>query len=133
MWAASSVFPEEFQRAVDTTELDWDDTIEVAIGFDYRLGRSLLLDLGYRSAPDPAPDETYYFPRPQTTKNVIGMGVTYLQDFWRASFALEYQAGDERKILLYEDEDAAFPFYRRIDEKNVEDILIPSLSFTYAF
>jgi len=122
-WAAGSEVPGEFQVALDTTPLDWEDTVEVAVGFEYRLSRSLLLDLGYRNAPSPAPDVTYYFLMPQTTKNIVGFGVTYLQDFWRASFALEYHVGDDRRIQWTDE----------VNEKHVEDVLIPSLSFTYAF
>ena len=60
---------------------------------------------------------------PQTDKNVIGMGVTYRQDSWRASFALEYHTGDQRMIEGTDD----------MNGKHIEDLLIPSLSFTYAF
>ena len=107
----------------EVTRLDWEDTLEVAVGFDYRLGRSLALNMGYRNAPSPVADKDYDFVMPQATKNVIGMGVTYRQDFWRASFALEYHAGDERRIVGTDD----------MNGKHIEDLLIPSLSFTYAF
>jgi long-chain fatty acid transport protein len=122
-WAPSSELPEEVQNELDITDLKWDDTIEVAAGFDYRLGRSLSVGLGYRNSPSPAPDNTYDFIMPQSAKNVIGMGVTYRQDFWRASFTLEYQAGEERRIGQTAD----------MNGKHVDDLLIPSLSFTYAF
>ncbi len=122
-WAAQSVFTEELQQELDTTHLDWEDTVEVAVGFDYRLKRSLSLNLGYRNSPSPAPDSTYDFVMPQSAKNVIGLGVTYRQDFWRAAFAVEYQAGDKRTIAETTD----------MDGKHLDDILIPSLSFTYAF
>jgi long-chain fatty acid transport protein len=124
-WASSSEIDEGGQELFATTPLDWEDTIEIAVGFDYRLGRSLVLDLGYRNSPTPAPDETYDFVLPQTDKNVIAGGVTYLQDFWRASLAIEYHAGDERNIPVSANED--------MRGKHVEDLFIPSLSFTYAF
>ena len=107
----------------EVTRLDWEDTLEVAVGFDYRLGRSLALNMGYRNSPSPVPDERYDFVMPQTDKNVIAMGVTYRQDFWRASFAFEYHTGDARRITGTED----------MNGKHIEDLLIPSLSFTYAF
>ncbi len=122
-WAAQSVVPEELQQEFDTTHLDWEDTVEVAVGFDYRLKRSLSLNLGYKNSPSPAPDSTYDFVMPQSAKNIIGLGVTYRQDFWRAAFAVEYQAGDKRTISETTD----------MDGKHLDDILIPSLSFTYAF
>ena len=122
-WAANSAFTEVFQEGLDTTHLDWEDTIEVAVGFDYRLKRSLSVNLGYRNSPSPAPDATYNFILPQSAKNVIGLGVTYRQDFWLASFGLEYLAGDKLEITGTED----------MNGKHVDDLLIPSLAFTYAF
>ena len=122
-WSSASEIPDEAVDLLEPKPLRWEDTLEIAVGFDYRLGRSLVLDLGYRNSPTPAPDETYDFLLPQTDKNVVGMGVTYLQDFWRASFALEYHAGAERNISGTYD----------MNGKHLEDLLIPSLSFTYAF
>ena len=122
-WAANSAFTEGFQEGLDTTDLDWEDTVEVAVGFEYRLKRSLSLNLGYRNSPSPAPDITYNFIMPQSAKNVMGLGVTYRQDFWLASFGLEYHAGDKREIAETED----------MNGKHVDDLLIPSLAFTYAF
>lgn len=111
------------QSDLEVTELLWEDTLEFAVGFDYRLGRSLSMSVGYRNSPSPVSDESYDFVMPQSSKNVVSGGVTYRQDYWRASFALEYQAGDERRIVGTED----------MNGKHVEDLLIPSLSFTYAF
>ena len=129
VWGSTWI-PEDIQALVplektdlESTKFNWEDTVQVAVGFDYRLGRSLALNMGYRSAPSPVADEYYDFVMPQTAKNVIGMGVTYRQDFWRASFALEYHAGDERRIVGTDD----------MNGKHIEDLLIPSLSFTYAF
>jgi len=60
---------------------------------------------------------------PQTTKNVVGVGVNYHQDFWKASFALQYMAGETMRLTDTYD----------MDGKHVEDVLIPMLSLTYAF
>ncbi len=118
--------PEELEalREFETTEFNWEDTVEVGVGFDYRLGRSLSLNLGYRNSPSPAGDDEYYnFVMPESSKNVVAAGVSYRQDFWRAAFALEYHAGAERVIRNTED----------MDGQHLDDLLIPSLSFTYAF
>ena len=129
IWGGSWLSPEaQFitqleQSELEVTELQWEDTLEFAVGFDYRLGRSMSLSLGYRNSPSPVPDETYDFVMPQSSKNVVSTGVTYRQDYWRVSFALEYQAGDERRIVGTDD----------MNGKHVEDLLIPSLSLTYAF
>ncbi len=118
--------PEELEALAEfeTTEFNWEDTVEVGVGFDYRLGRSVSLNLGYRSSPSPVGDDDYYnFVLPQSSKNVVAAGVNYRQDFWRAAFALEYHAGAERRISQTYD----------MDGKHLDDLLIPSLSFTYAF
>jgi long-chain fatty acid transport protein len=108
---------------VTHTALNWEDTVEVALGFDYRLGRTMSLHLGYRNSPSPVPDSTYDFVMPMTAKNVVTLGATMRQDYWRASLSLEYQAGTQRNISgTYE-----------MNGKQVEDAFIPSLSFTYAF
>ncbi|MFH1690909.1 MAG: outer membrane protein transport protein [Candidatus Eisenbacteria bacterium] len=129
IWGGSWLSPEAQiltrleQSELEVTELQWEDTLEFAVGFDYRLGRSMSISMGYRNSPSPVPDETYDFLMPQSSKNVISGGVSYRQDYWRASFALEYQAGDERRIVGTED----------MNGKHVEDLLVPSLSFTYSF
>lgn len=113
--------------SLESTQFQWEDTIEVAVGFDYRLGRSLVVNMGYRNSPSPIPDSADYqyydFILPISSKQVIGAGVTYLQDFWRASFAIEYHAGSTRRLTRTFD----------MDGKHVEDLFVPTLSFTYAF
>jgi long-subunit fatty acid transport protein len=80
--------------------------------------------MGYRNSPSPVGDDNYYnFVLPQSSKNVVAAGVSYRQDFWRAAFALEYHAGAERRISQTDE----------MDGKHLDDLLIPSLSFTYAF
>ncbi len=117
----------EERAAFETTEFNWEDTVEVGIGFDYRLGRSLSLNLGYRNSPSPVGDDNYYdFVLPQSSKDVVAAGVSYRQDFWRAAFAIEYHTGDERMIRDTED-------ITNMNGKHLDDVLIPSLSFTYAF
>jgi len=108
----------------ETTEFNWEDTVEVGVGFDYRLGRSVSLNLGYRNSPSPVGDDNYYnFVLPQSSKDIVAGGVSYRQDFWRAAFSVEYHVGAERIIRETE----------YMDGKHLDDVLIPSLSFTYAF
>lgn len=109
----------------ERTDLNWEDTFAIGLGFDYRLNRSVSLNLGYRSDPSPVadPEETYNFLIPQTAKNTITVGATYREDFWRASFALEYQASET--ITLYDAD--------TMNGDHLEDRLVPMLSLTYAF
>jgi long-subunit fatty acid transport protein len=107
----------------ESTSLQWDDTIEFALGFDYRIGRSVSVNLGYRNSKSPVPTDTYDFVMPAANTNTIGLGLTYRQDFWRFAAALEYQAGDSLDL-----EDTA-----EMNGKHMTDVLAPSLSLTYAF
>jgi long-chain fatty acid transport protein len=122
----------ELPGDLGTTVLDWENTFEIGIGVDYRLTRSTSLYLGYRNVPTPAPDSTYDFVLPQTDKNVIGLGVGYRQDVWRMDFCLEYQLGQSR---VYDVKKRVYTLsgVEDITDKNFEDILVPSLSFTYGF
>jgi long-chain fatty acid transport protein len=123
---------EELPGDLGTTLLNWENTFGFGVGVDYRLTRSTSLYLGYRSAPTPAPDETYDFVVPQTDKNVISFGIGYRQDVWSMDFCLEYQLGQER---VYPVQDNVFTLtgVESITDKHFEDVMVPSLSFTYGF
>lgn len=122
----------ELPGGLGTTRLDWKNTFEVGVGVDYRLTRSTSLYFGYRNVPTPAPDDTYDFVIPQTDKNVISFGVGYRQDVWSLDACLEYQLGQSR---VYEVANRVFTLsgIEDITDKNFEDIMVPSLSFTYGF
>jgi long-chain fatty acid transport protein len=115
-----------------TTWLRWRNAFEFGVGFDYRLTRSTSIYAGYRRAPTPAPDESYDFVLPQTDKDVISFGVGYRQDVWRLDVSLQYQLGKAREFLVANDV-ITLNGVRDVSDKNFEDIMIPSLSFTYGF
>jgi long-subunit fatty acid transport protein len=115
-----------------TTWLKWRNAFEFGVGFDYRLTRSTSIYAGYRRAPTPAPDESYDFVLPQTDKDVISFGVGYRQDVWRLDVSLQYQLGKAREFLVANDV-ITLNGVRDVSDKNFEDIMIPSLSFTYGF
>lgn len=108
---------------LEVVDLEWESTLEFAMGFDYRVGRSVNVNLGYRHSPSPAPNDTYNFVIPFAPSNTIALGMTYRQDFWRLAAALEYSAGDTRRLRDTYD----------MNGKHVVDELSPSLSLTYAF
>jgi long-chain fatty acid transport protein len=108
----------------ENTVMKWKDTLEFALGFDYRLGRSISVNLGYRNSPSPVRDDTYSFVMPSSDSNAIGLGVSYRQDFWRVAAALEYMAGDSMELRRTFDIN---------NGKHLTDLLVPSLSLTYAF
>jgi len=129
---------EDISRSMDTalpivagedpnvTELDWEDTVEIGVGLDYRLSRSLSLRSGFRSISSPAPDETYTAILPATAKTAFGFGLTYRRDVWRLDAGLEYQIGTEVELDNEGDNwDMA--------GKNIDDIIAPSISLTYLF
>lgn len=123
----------ELPGGLGTTQLDWENTFEFGVGLDYRLTRSTSLYFGYRSSPSPAPDETYDFVLPQTDKRVISFGVGYRQDVWSMDFCLEYQLGQAREFDVAENVFTIGTNGEDITDKNFEDVMIPSLSFTYGF
>lgn len=110
----------------NVTELNWEDTIEFGIGLDYRLSRTTSVRAGYRAVQSPAPDETYTALLPTTEKSVLGLGVTYRRDVWRLDVGLEYLLGS--RITLDRSGDNW-----DMAGKNVDDIMVPSVAFTYLF
>jgi long-chain fatty acid transport protein len=123
---------EELPGGLGVTQLDWENTFEIGVGVDYRLTRSASLYFGYRRIPSPAPDETYDFVLPQTDKDVLSFGVGYRQDVWSMDFCLEYRLGQARE---YEVTKITLPngAEEYITDKHFEDVMVPSLSFTYGF
>ncbi|MBD3348035.1 MAG: hypothetical protein GF400_02420 [Candidatus Eisenbacteria bacterium] len=122
---------DEIVRSVDTelpddfgtTTLQWEDTVEFGVGLDYRLSRSTSVRLGYRSIPTPVPDDTFDFVMPMSAKSAFTLGVGYRSDVWRLDVGLEYQSGEKRRLTGTD----------YMDGKHLDDVMIPSLSFTYGF
>lgn len=105
-----------------TTQLDWDDTINLAVGIDYRLSRQFSIAMGYRNEPSPVPDETFDFTMSQVAQNVVSLGVGYRQDLWELNVGLSYYMSEKRQITSGD-----------MMGKHVLDEMVPSLSFTYSF
>jgi len=113
--------PDDLQSA----DPEWDDTIEVGVGLDYRMSRSVSLRLGYRNVPTPCDAEHYTVLLPQTAKDVIGAGVTYRGDSWHVDLSMEYQASQTFEVpanVNYEN-----------NGEHVDDLMTAGLSLTYAF
>lgn len=113
----------ELPHELGTTPLDWEDTIDFGVGMDYRLSRSTSVRMGYRLMPSPVPDATFDFVMPMSTKSAFSFGVGYRSDVWTLDLALVYQTGEKRRI-----EGTDY-----MNGKHLDDILVPSLSFTYGF
>ncbi len=118
----------ELPNDLGTTALLWEDTIEFGVGLDYRLSRSTSIRLGYRSMPSPVPDETFSVLMPMYTKSVYSVGMGYRSDVWRLDISAVYEAGETRKFA-----ETAEVGGELLEDKNLGDALIPSLSFTYGF
>ena len=104
---------------------EWDDTIEVGVGLDYKMSRSMSFRMGYRNVPSPTDAEHFTFAFPQIAKSVVSAGLTYRRDTWHADVAFEYQAGETLDIppqVNYES-----------NGKNLEDLVVASLALTYSF
>jgi long-chain fatty acid transport protein len=59
-----------------TSTRDWNDTIVVRAGAEYRMGE-LALRAGYAYDPTPVPDETLDFTLPDIDRNVVTLGAGY--------------------------------------------------------
>lgn len=113
----------ELPNDLGTTVLNWEDTIEFGVGIDYRISRSASVRMGYRTMPTPSPNETFDFVMPMSEKSAFSFGVGYRSDVWTLDLALVYQTGEKRRLEGTE----------YMDGKHLEDIMVPSLSFTYGF
>ncbi len=118
----------ELPGDIGSSDPEWDDTIEVGVGLDYRMSRAVSLRMGYRSIPSPSDEEHFSYVFPQIAKSVVSAGVTYRSDAWHADVALEYQAGEPLDIPLF-GEGANY----ENNGKNLEDLLVASLALTYSF
>jgi long-chain fatty acid transport protein len=115
----------ELPGEIASMDPQWDDTIEVGVGLDYRMSRAMSLRVGYRNVPSPVDAEHFTFVFPQIAKSVVSAGLTYRRDTWHADAALEYQAGESLDIPGNVNTDS--------NGKNLEDLLVASLALTYAF
>ncbi len=113
----------ELPDDLGTTPLKWEDTVEFGLGMDYRVSRSTSVRLGYRLMPSPVPDETVDFVMPMSTKSAFSFGVGYRSDVWTLDASVVYQSGEKRQITGTE----------TMNGKHLDDMLVPSLSFTYGF
>lgn len=131
-WSAldelSRTVARELPNDLATTDLRWDDTTEIGVGLDHRLSRSTSVRFGYRLMQSPVPDETFDFVMPMYTTSAYSVGVGYRSDIWRLDVTLAYESGEKRRLTSTEDMGGT-----RLEDKNLGDALIPSLSFTYGF
>ena len=77
---------------------DWDDTITVGIGGDWRFAPNWVLRAGYQFYESPVPDSTFSPTIPDADQNVITVGLGYR--YKRHAFEIAYGADfyDEREI-----------------------------------
>jgi len=115
----------ELPGGLASQDPQWDDTIEVGVGLDYRMSRAVSLRMGYRDVPSPSDPEHFTFVMPQIAKSVVSAGVTYRRDTWHADVAVEYQAGETLEIPAQVNYES--------NGKNLEDLLLTSLALTYSF
>ena len=83
----------ELPEGLGATDPEWDDTIEVGVGLDYRMSRAVSLRMGYRSIPSPSDEEHFSYVFPQIAKSVVSAGVTYRSDTWHADVAAGVPGG----------------------------------------
>ena len=107
----------------DTFELKWEDALQVRVGLEYLVSKSLVLRGGYYYDPAPAPDETVNVLFPSSTNNVVTGGLSYKMGSMCFTGAAEYLIGAERDIEM--NAENAMPGIHQMD------VLAFSLGFTY--
>jgi long-subunit fatty acid transport protein len=132
-WTQWSEFPGitrttegELPDDLDSPDPEWEDTIEVGVGLDYRMSRSVSLRLGYRNVPSPCDAEHYTVLLPMVAKDVVGAGVTLRGDAWHVDLSMEYQAG---ATFVVPADEVNFDN----NGEHVDDLMTAGLSLTYAF
>jgi len=120
----SGEIPEEVADLL-YSRLNWEDTIQLRLGIDYRYSRSLSFRLGYRNSPSPQPDEDYDFLLPLGSHDAASLGMAYRSDRWTAEFGVEYLVGKAREV--------SGTHHTNYMGTNTHDAVVPSFSFTYKF
>ena len=82
--------------------LNWEDAIQIRLGGEYMVSKSVAVRLGYYYDPAPGPDETYNILFPSMTNHVATGGLGYYAEKFKIEGAFEYLIGTERTIALSE-------------------------------
>ena len=107
----------------DTFELKWEDALQVRLGLEYLVSKSLVLRGGYYYDPAPAPDETLNVLFPSSTNHAATGGLSYKFGQMCVTGAAEYLFGAERDIEMSPEN--AMPGIHQMD------IFAFSVGFTY--
>ncbi len=84
----------------DTFELNWKDALQIRVGAEYLVSKSVMLRGGYYYDPAPAPDETVNVLFPSSTNHVATVGASYKTGSFCFTGAFEHLFGAERNIEL---------------------------------
>jgi long-chain fatty acid transport protein len=81
-----------------TTQLGWDDSLQMKIGMEYNINQQITLRCGYAYIPSPVPDNTIEPGNPDATSHNLSIGAGYSRGKWTADFY--YNAGifEKRKV-----------------------------------
>ncbi len=109
------------------TDLDWDDALGVHVGVDYKVSRSTSVLLGFSSLDGLSTPETFTFVMPQPAQQTFSFGIQQRQDRWTLDLGLLYYIGDTVDVD-YANSDGDYS-----QGKNLLDVLVPSVGFSYLF
>ncbi len=108
MWSENKELKATYKNAVwngamtssggDTFELKWEDALQLRVGAEYLVSKSVMLRGGYYYDPAPAPDETVNVLFPSSTNHVATGGLSFKTGSFCFSGAAEYLFGAERDI-----------------------------------
>ena len=78
--------------------LKWKDALQLRLGFEYELMKTLAIRAGFYTDPAPSPDETLNVLFPSISYNVATIGASFSLGTIRIDAALEYLMGQERDV-----------------------------------
>lgn len=81
-----------------TTVLDWEDSLQFKVGFDYKLNDKYSLRGGYAYIQTPVPDHTIEPSNPDSDMHNVSMGLGCRSGKWRYDVFYNYSLYEDRKV-----------------------------------
>jgi len=108
--------------------LNWEDTVNIKFGIEYRLSDSFALRAGYYTDHSPSDEETLNILLPSIDYRGWTMGFGYKRGKIQVDVAFEYLSGDDRYV-------DPMNYYAGSGMPGTHGmkILVPNITFTYTF
>lgn len=83
-------------------KLEWEDTLSMSLGGEYRMNENLSLRFGVATDPTPTPDDLRSPRSADGDRTILSLGAGYGEDNWRVDAAVAHFMIDEIKLNLKE-------------------------------